>query len=157
DLDENISGTPDCPTLLTSLVGSVGTGFWESSVNVMVQLAVNMRAHGKGGTLLIVPVVSTAWRNSIMLPLKYEVWPPFGGLAGQLQQELSQRDPKAWQSELSRQVKAAADLTAIDGATVMNDRYEIMAFGAKIKRPQESEPVEKMIITEPVVGHIGRI
>jgi len=49
-------------------------------------------------------------------------------------------------------VDTVAGLTAVDGATVINDQYEVLAFGAKIRRPEGSAPVEVMVATEPVVG-----
>jgi hypothetical protein len=35
---------------------------------------------------------------------------------------------------------------------VINDRYELLAFGVKIRRPEGSAPVERMVITEPIIG-----
>src|SRR6266436_3755546 len=46
-----------------------------------------------------------------------------------------------------------AVLTAVDGATVINDQYEVLAFGAKIRRPTGSMPVEQMVLTEPTIGN----
>ena len=54
-VDERASSLPDCPPLLTSLLGFDSPASWIDSVNVLVQLAVSMRAHGRGGMLLIVP------------------------------------------------------------------------------------------------------
>ena len=47
---------------------------------------------------------------------------------------------------------AVAGLTAVDGATVMNDRYELLAFAVKITRHQGSARVEEVSVTEPVEG-----
>ena len=54
-VDEHASSLPDCPELLTSLLGFDSPSSWIDSVNVLVQLAVSMRAHGRGGLLLVVP------------------------------------------------------------------------------------------------------
>ena len=57
-VDEQASSLPDCPPLLTSLLGFDSPASWVDgldSVNVLVQLAVSMRAHGRGGLLLVVP------------------------------------------------------------------------------------------------------
>ena len=54
-VDENASSLPDCPELVTSLLGFDSPSSWVDSVNVLVQLAVSMRGHGRGGTLLVVP------------------------------------------------------------------------------------------------------
>ncbi len=54
-VDESASSLPDCPDLVTSLLGFDSPASWVDSVNVLVQLAVSMRSHGRGGSLLIVP------------------------------------------------------------------------------------------------------
>ena len=84
-VDERASALPDCPALLTALLGSESPIGWASSpnhqVNVLVQLAVSMRAHGRGGSLLVVPSVGDAWRESLVSPISYAVSPPFSALA----------------------------------------------------------------------------
>ena len=59
-VDERASSLPDCPALLTSLLGfdarDVRAG---GPANVLVPLAVSMRAHGRGGSLLVVPPART--------------------------------------------------------------------------------------------------
>ena len=73
-VDERASSLPDCPALLTSLLGFDSPASWAGdSVNVLVQLAVSMRAHGRGGALLVVPAASDAWRDSIVQPIPYAV------------------------------------------------------------------------------------
>ena len=57
-VDEAASSLPDCPSLLTSLLGFDTPASWSDSVNVLVQLAVSMRAHKRGGLLLVVPAGS---------------------------------------------------------------------------------------------------
>jgi hypothetical protein len=47
-------------------------------------------------------------------------------------------------------VAALAGLTAIDGATVINDRYELLAFGVKIGRRDGRPRVEQVVVTEPI-------
>src|SRR5204862_4680238 len=48
-IDETASSLPDCPPLLTSLLGFDAPASWAQSLNVLVQLAASMRAHGRGG------------------------------------------------------------------------------------------------------------
>jgi len=72
-IDEQASSLPDCPPLLSSLLGFDSPASWIDSVNVLVQLAVSMRAHRRGGTLLVVPAGSQAWRESIVQPIGYAV------------------------------------------------------------------------------------
>src|SRR5882672_2835198 len=54
-IDEQASALPDCPTLLSTLLGFESTDSWDGSVNVLVQLAVSMRAHRRGGLLIVTP------------------------------------------------------------------------------------------------------
>src|SRR5581483_3552386 len=68
-VDENASSLPDCPELLASLLGFDSPGSWIDSVNVLVQLAVSMRAHGRGGSLLVVPSGTDEWRQSMVEPI----------------------------------------------------------------------------------------
>src|SRR4051812_16943245 len=48
-IDETASSLPDCPPLLTSLLGFDAPASWTQSLNVLVQLAASMRAHQRGG------------------------------------------------------------------------------------------------------------
>ena len=69
-VDETASSLPDCPSLLTSLLGFDTPGSWSDSVNVLVQLAVSMRAHKRGGLMLVVPADTERWRDSIVSPCR---------------------------------------------------------------------------------------
>ena len=42
----------------------------------------------------------------------------------------------------------------MDGATIITDSYELLAFGAKIIRRRGSVQVERVIVTEPIEGSI---
>ena len=151
-VDEHGVEVPDCPGLLRSLLGfdvSVPNG---EAVNVLVQLAASMRAHGRGGTLLVTPVGSSAWRESIAGPVLYAVQPPFAELADLMRRDRDNRLAHEWQDDFRRAVDAIAGLTAVDGATLINDHYELLAFGAKITRRRGSAPVETVRVTEPVEG-----
>ncbi len=151
-VDENASSLPDCPSLLTSLLGFDAPASWGDSLNVLVQLAVSMRAHGRGGLLLVVPAGTTAWRDSIVSPILYEQSPPFSGLAELMRQNLDNREDHGWQDDLGRNVEMIAGLTAVDGATLLTDSYHLLAFGAKIARRRGSPPVEQVTVTEPIEG-----
>ena len=156
-IDEHGASLPDCPELLTSLLGFASPSALNDSVNVLIQLAVSMRAHERGGSLLVVPAGTEEWRESIVIPIPYVVAPAYSGLANLMRRDEDERDSPAWQAELRRAVDAVAGLTAVDGATIISDRYELLAFGAKIGRPQGSVPVERMVVTEPVVGNEGKV
>ncbi|MDX5346448.1 MAG: hypothetical protein LPK19_04315 [Hymenobacteraceae bacterium] len=151
-IDENSASIPDCPALLTSLLGFTVPAFWSNSVNVLILMAVQMRAHKRGGILLIVPSDSDRWCESIIQPLNYAVQPRFSGLAALMQQKPETDKELVWQTSVRQEVTNIASLTAIDGATIINDNYDLLAFGAKIGRAADSTPVEEVIITEPVIG-----
>src|SRR5437867_484565 len=151
-VDEHASSLPDCPPLLTSLLGFDSPASWIDSVNVLVQLAVSMRAHRRGGILLIVPDASDAWTESIVRPIPYAVSPPFDVL-GRLARGSSAGDSgRRRQDALTRVVDLIAGLTAVDGATIMTTRYDVLAFGAKIARKKGSPQVEQVVVTEPIEG-----
>jgi hypothetical protein len=156
-VDERASSLPDCPPLLTSLLGFESPASWltsDDSVNVLVQLAVSMRAHGRGGLLLVVPVGSDSWQESIVRPIPYGVVPAFAELA-QLNRELPEaKQTRIWQENDHRAVDAVAGLTAVDGATVVTKEYELLAFGAKIARRKGSPQVEQVTVTEPIEGDV---
>ena len=151
-IDEQASSLPDCPPLLTSLLGFEAAGSWAGSVNVLVQLAVSMRAHGRGGALLVVPADHDAWRESIVRPTTYAVAPPFSELAELVQRAEAERAKRRWRDALAEAVSAVAGLTAVDGATILTSRYELVAFGAKIARRKGSPQVEEVAVTEPIEG-----
>jgi hypothetical protein len=50
-----------------------------------------------------------------------------------------------------------AGLTAVDGATVITDRYDLLGFGAKIGQRDGSKQVERVLLTEPVEGAVADI
>jgi hypothetical protein len=173
-VDERASSLPDCPPLLAAMLGFESPSTWVESVNVLVQLAVSMRAHGRGGLLLVVPGESDAWRESIVRPIPYVLDPPQAELrvlmressddpahddAGELKLLRPGDDglrpggrPPAWRQALDRAVTAIAGLTAVDGAAVMTTDYQLLAFGAKIVRRKGHSQVERVTVTEPVEG-----
>jgi hypothetical protein len=151
-VDERASSLPDCPPLLSSLLGFNTSSSRLEGVNVLVELAVSMRAHGRGGSLLVVPAGSEPWRESILTPVAYPVVPPFGELAALMRDETAQRHERVWQDALDRAIDAIAGLTAVDGATIINDRFELLAFGAKIGRRDGWTRVQEVIVTEPIEG-----
>jgi len=153
-VDERASGLPDCPPLLTSLLGFDSPASWIDSVNVLVQLAVSMRAHGRGGVLLVVPPGSDAWRDSIVQPISYAVQPPFNALAALASDRPQPSQQEAWMQSLGRAVDAVAGLTAVDGAAIITRDYDLLAFGAKIARRRGSPLVEQATVTEPIRGGV---
>lgn len=156
-VDETASSLPDCPELLTSLLGFGSPASWVDGVNVLVQLAVSMRAHGRGGLLLAVPPAGEAWRDSIVQPMPYGVAPPFSELAGLVREAPEEAGRLPWQGALARAVEAVAGLTAVDGAAIITLDYALLAFGAKIARRRGWPPVERILVTEPIVGATAEV
>ena len=157
-VDEAASSLPDCPPLLTSLLGFDSPASWTvglDAVNVLVQLAVSMRAHGRGGLLLIVPPGSDQWQDSVVRPIPYAVSPAFAELAQLTRAAADVKVEQPWQEALHRAVEAIAGLTAVDGATVLTKEYELLAFGAKIARRKGSPQVEQVAVTEPIEGNVA--
>jgi len=156
-VDERASSLPDCPPLLSSLLGFDSPASWVKgidSVNVLVQLAVSMRAHGRGGLLLVVPADDAEWQDSIVRPIPYAVAPAFAELAELARDAPGDNNP-LWQDAVGNAVNAIAGLTAVDGATVLTNTYELKAFGAKIARRKGSPQVEQVAVTEPIEGDVA--
>jgi sensor domain DACNV-containing protein len=150
-IDEQAWAVPDCPKFLSALLGfeSVAEA-WSGPVNVLVQLAVSMRAHGRGGLLILLPPGSDAWRDSIVQPIPYALTPAFSELAHLVEHGRGGNQQRDWEDSLGRSVDAVAGLTAVDGATLMTSSYDVLAFGAKIVRRRGQAQVEQMTVTEPV-------
>jgi hypothetical protein len=151
-VDEHGASLPECPALLAALLPFTSPGSWDHKFNLLVQLAASMRAHGHGGSLLVVPAGTEAWRQSIVHPILYSVTPPFSALAELMRQEVNDTNEILVVGAVGRAVDTVAGLTAVDGATVMNDQYEVHAFGATIRRKEGGSPVEQIVATEPIAG-----
>lgn len=147
-INQQASAVPDSPSLLTSLLGFEPPVSWADSANILVRLAVSMRGHGRGGALLIVPSETDSWRDSIVPPLQYALAPPFSDLA-RLGREAPER--------MNRTIDAIAGLTAVDGAVLLTDQYEVLGFGAKIMRRRGRAPVEQVRMSEPIEGGIAAL
>lgn len=143
---------PGCFPIIGSILGSVPTRNLLNSSNVLLRLAVSMRDHKRGGTLLVVPPASDNWRKSIAHPISYSVNPGYLELADVIREEPPENDKRRWKDALSRAVDAVAGLTAIDGATLITEQCEVLAFGAKIIRPDGSAPPESVALIEPIEG-----
>lgn len=113
-IDEEQNSMPDCPNMLSSLLGFTTRSSWHDGINVLVQLAVSMREHRRGGLLLVVPSDSKTWEESIVHPILYAVTPAFDGLAALMRQDEEEKSQPAWQAALRREVDSLAGLTAIE-------------------------------------------
>jgi hypothetical protein len=74
-----------------------------------------------------------------------------------MHQHRTEENQSQWMSSLSREVDIVAALTAVDGAALMTDQYALLAFGAKIGRPEGKPPINQMLITEPIAGNQSSI
>jgi hypothetical protein len=121
----------EVPRALGSLLTFYSSAGRNDADNILVQVAIGMRAHGRGGSLLVVPKGTQQWLDSIVQPMTYSVIPP--------------------SSDVSV-VEAFAGLTAVDGATVISDQFEPLAFGAKILSRDGIHRVQQVLLTEPIEG-----
>ncbi len=152
-VDEQTQGLGDYPELQLSLPPIPCPGPPDPSttkVDVLLELARAMRAHGRGGLLLLVPSGSDAWQGSVVQPLSYPVAPAFGSIAALL--DSADRSHRDWQENILDAIEIVGGFTAVDGATLLTSQYELLTFGAKVTRRAHSTPVPELVLTEPVVG-----
>lgn len=149
---EQSAKSADCPSILLSLLDLTAHSYWNDSANVLIQLAVSMRAHGRGGSVLVVPNGSDNWKQSIIHPISYALQPVFMGLADLVHKDNPDSSEIFWQSALKREVDHLAGLTAIDGATVISDEYQLLAFGVKTGRANSSGHIQELSYAEPIAG-----
>lgn len=149
-VNRQISAVPNYSSLLNSLLAFDSSVSWVGGPSIFVQLAVAMRSHGHGGSLLVVPSGTGSWRDSIVPPIPYALSPHFSGLAD-LSANSARCAPGDAEPERARRlVDGVAGLTAVDGAVVLTDHYEVLGFGAKIMRRKGQSQVEQVRLMEPV-------
>jgi hypothetical protein len=148
-IEQQAARISEAPPALGSLLAFYSSAGRSESDNFLVRVAVSMRAHGHGGSLLVVPRNTHVWRNSIVQPVAYSVIPPFPDIGTFLQLEQS-RDTSG--VTLQSAVDALAGLTAVDGAAVVSDHFEPLAFGAKILTRDGNHRVNEILLTEPIEG-----
>lgn len=157
-VDERSAQVPDCPGVLQSLLGlehRFVPGSTNEGINVLVQLAASMRGHGRGGALLVTPTGSDAWLSSIVTPALYALNPPFTALSDLIRYHTHASEAAI--DDMRHAVEGVAGLTAVDGAMVMNEAYDVLAFGVKISRRKGSPSVERIAVTEPIEGSMPTI
>lgn len=149
-VNENAPKTGECPSILLSLLDLTAESYWSDAANILIQLAVSMRAHGRGGAVLVVPQGKDDWRQSVIHPISYALTPAFKGLADLVRRDRDDSSEIFWQTALKREIDHLAGLTAVDGATIITDEYELLAFGAKTGRSNSSEHIQQISYTEPI-------
>ncbi|GAB2940167.1 hypothetical protein GCM10027048_00520 [Hymenobacter coalescens] len=152
-VDADNSGVSDCQAMRRFLPGGALPGAPAEADDVLVELAAVMRAHGRGGLVLVVPEGSERWSTSIVQPMSYPVEPAYEGIAEAMAHRAEAPD---WPKPLRRAIGVVGGFTSVDGATVITQDYRLLAFGAKVARAKGSAPVEEIMITEPVVGSVAR-
>ena len=156
-IDDRCASLTNGPPLLVALLDLEALDSWADDANGFVQIAVSMRRHSRGGSLLIVPDGSSKWRDSIIRPISYEITPAFTRLAELLRLPPKERGRAGGRDGVPRLVDMIAGFTAVDGAAVMTDEYELLAFGAKIGRRDGMGAAEQVVVTEPVLDDIPTI
>lgn len=132
-----------------------------SSVMIAVDYRVittAMRSHQHGGTLLVVQKGST-WSESIRKPItnigqgyskiKIDIYSRNKLFDEHKKKDLGEkirlslRDPErdATVETVNKSLKVVGNLTAVDGATVINSEFDILAFGVKIEAKSKPESV----------------
>ena len=149
-IEQHPAAMSEAPPALGSLLAFYSSAGRNESDNILVRVAIAMRAHGRGGSLLVVPRNTNLWLNSIVQPITYSLIPPFPDIATFLQNK--QLDGDASLITLQTAVAALAGLTAVDGATVISDQFEPLAFGAKILTRDGVHRVDQILLTEPIEG-----
>lgn len=155
-VDESVAAPGNCPQLVSFLLGYQSRTSQRGSANVLVQMAVSMRAHRRGGILLIVPEDSD-WLSSMAQPLAYGVRPAYTALSDTLRQNAKERSGRLWDENVRLAVEHVGGLTAVDGATVVTSGYDLLAFGAKIIRHEQAEQITRVLMTEPIEGREPRV
>ena len=145
-VDHHGAAALDAPPALRPLQAFYASAGLQEADNVFVQLAIAMRAHGRGGTVLVVPEGDEEWGASIVQPSGYVVSPPHHEITDLLAQ--TDDPPDALRSA----VDALAGLTAIDGATAIDQAFRLLAFGAKIARRKGGQAPERVLVSEPIEG-----
>jgi len=149
-INESAPKKGECPNILLSLLDLTADSYWNDSANILIQLSVSMRAHGRGGAVLVVPQNTSDWESSVIHPISYALTPSFKGLADLVKKERGDASEIFWQTALKREVDHLAGLTAVDGATIITDEYELLAFGAKTGRANSSEHIHQISFSEPI-------
>jgi len=151
-IERDASAAPGLPSRMADLLSPPPEIGAADAVNVLLQLAVSMRAHARGGTLLVVPPDTTVWRTSILEPIPYAITPAFGLLGDLAREQEAEKSSYRWQTTMRRAIEGLGGLTAGDGAMILTGRFELVAFGAKIIRRTGFPQVDSVMLTEAIDG-----
>src|SRR5690554_154311 len=147
-IDERQWGLSKSPDILSSLLGLPIPAFAGKSVNILVELALAMRKHGRGALMLIPPADSSNWLKSIVQPISYRLNPAYALLPADPQEEPDLYDEH--EDQLQRVINSIGGFSAVDGATVISSDNKLLAFGAKVARSDVGLPVAQILLSEPI-------
>ena len=99
---QSAEGLGKGPALLGSLLRTDTPVRDGEPVNALVELAVSMRAHKRGGSLLVVRAGTEPWRDSIIWPAPYLVRPAFPELAELMRAGPQDGRERRWEEALKR-------------------------------------------------------
>jgi hypothetical protein len=120
-IDDQSEDLPDCPALLSSLLGLYTQHASDERGSMLVRLEVSMRAHGRGRLVLVVPSQTEQWRKSLVHLILYALTPPFSALAELTRERPPRKQDRRWIEAVRHAVDGVAGLTAVDGATLRTD------------------------------------
>lgn len=149
-LDQGAASRPGVPRLLKTMLELDAFPSTTGPGDVLVRIAIAMRSHGHGGALLVVPSGTESWRSSVVWPIRYPVQPAFTRLRDLMNVPDEERQFRRWHDSLRGTIEGIAGLTAVDGATVITDRYEVIAFGVMIGRRNHEDQIDRVLVSEPV-------
>lgn len=147
-IDERQWGFSKKPDILSSLLGLPIPAFAGKSVNILVELALAMRRHGRGALMLITPANNSNWIKSIVQPIGYLLNPAYALLPDNLEDRMDLYEE--YEAQLQRAINSIAGFSAVDGATVISSDHKLLAFGAKVARSDAGLPVAQILLSEPI-------
>jgi hypothetical protein len=90
-------------------------------------------------------------------PSRYAVSPIYSELSHLMHMNRGERPGRLYQEAIRRVIDTVAGLTAVDGATILTDQFDLLAFGVKIARRYRAMRVEQVVESEPIEGAAIRI
>jgi hypothetical protein len=131
---------------------------------LLIDLVERMRAHEHGGTILIVPQTVCGWESSISQPVPYSAKTPHGQIdqissqkirvwntqVGSTDADLARKaDYVQLEQELDFELDTLAGMTAVDGATILDTKFQLLGFGAKIDVSGGDPTPGEISVTDP--------
>ncbi len=150
-IDETRWGPARFPDLVSTLLGFPLPVVNGESINILMELAVAMRRHGRGALMLIVPSDNANWLRSIVQPISYRLNPAYPLVPVFTEKEEVDHHGN-YEAQLRRAINSIGGFSAVDGATVLTRDYRLLAFGAKVARSDIGLPIAQIILSEPIKG-----